>query len=372
MQEHNVVHGDIKCSNILIFDVELIKLIDFGIYSSSNEPIITQSYSTLAGYDQRGSYIIGSNHMDLSYTHVDNAMWALGVCISDILLGKELFNGQRYVDGVPLICYQMNDHLDNTLKVYGLDAFPRWKKILTTLFSCNSTYTGSNSAHIKHGSVVRSDIVEFSSLLKMKPLNKYSRATGAVYEPDISPAYSLQCKSLVHGCIWCYKLCYTCNIEPHVIMSIIDYLYRNTVPIYLEQCMNMSIPDDLNVARLNFMDSSFKGNNKNGPTYKEFIMACVVVISSLHIECFTSVTIRKVVEIADLCFDVNDDRYVINREECVLACIHQIIFEHKGSIPYLAIREHSQYPLYMQYAIAEHMAESICGYSDVLATSTYE
>ncbi len=122
LQENNIIYGDIKSSNIVVYqrtNGPQLKLTDFGLYykwECGSVPIL-QTHTDLPGLKKRSSDLYQSPEVSELASHeynvVHEAMWALGITILEMLTGG-LNYGPKFRK-VPLIYYKLATETRTTI-----------------------------------------------------------------------------------------------------------------------------------------------------------------------------------------------------------------------------------------------------------------
>lgn len=89
MHDQNVMHRDIKSSNILINKEGVVKIADFGLAAFINPPERRSSQVVTLGY-RAPELLLG--HQDYNES-ID--IWAVGCCFAEMLCGKAIFKGVK-------------------------------------------------------------------------------------------------------------------------------------------------------------------------------------------------------------------------------------------------------------------------------------
>lgn len=89
IHQSNYSHGDIKLENVIIFNNNLIKLIDFGF---SNNCMFNNFIERFWGTPQ---YMAPEIINKVKYNSKKSDVWALGILLYKLLTGKYLFHGDN-------------------------------------------------------------------------------------------------------------------------------------------------------------------------------------------------------------------------------------------------------------------------------------
>ncbi len=145
LQENNIIYGDIKVTNAVIYGspaVPILKLTDFGLYykwQCGEPPSVSQTYSDLAGYQRRGDNVYVSpeikDKVKYRYSVVANAMWALGMTITEIL--THALDLSESLDDVPVAVYRI---AENPAIIIDMNHPPqRWHPLILRLLGKQSS-----------------------------------------------------------------------------------------------------------------------------------------------------------------------------------------------------------------------------------------
>jgi serine/threonine protein kinase len=117
LHNNNIIHCDIKPSNILLFGDKIIKICDFGVSKNSN----TTNHKTLVGTPY---YMAPEMFNEKGYNNSID-FWSLGVIIYELLTFKKPFNAKNYYQliikiinnkyDIDIIPYRYRELIDNLL-----------------------------------------------------------------------------------------------------------------------------------------------------------------------------------------------------------------------------------------------------------------
>ncbi|OQS03367.1 cyclin-dependent kinase [Thraustotheca clavata] len=123
MHQRDLVHRDIKCSNILVTAEHQVKLADYGLARTARtHPKFTNKVVTL--WYRAPELLLGATDYDAS---VD--MWSAGCVMAELFLGHPIFPGKVEADQMTKII----DVCGNTLEdVNGISHLPHFDKFIPT------------------------------------------------------------------------------------------------------------------------------------------------------------------------------------------------------------------------------------------------
>jgi len=114
LHSHNVMHRDIKCSNILLNNQGEIKIADFGMGTIFQPNKLFKNSQTVVTRWYRAPEIL----LQQDYTEAID-IWALGCVFGELICGQALFKGNSDSDQLAKIFNLFNDNLiSNITKVF--------------------------------------------------------------------------------------------------------------------------------------------------------------------------------------------------------------------------------------------------------------
>jgi cyclin-dependent kinase 12/13 len=145
LEGRNILHRDIKSSNILISNLHQVKLADFGLARSTlsvacgHEGRMNLTNNVVTMWYKAPELLLGSTRYSYS---ID--MWSAGCVLAELELGRPLFPGKSEPEQIDLICKTMGTFSEEswselqTLPNYEslFKALPRYSNSLKN-YSCN-------------------------------------------------------------------------------------------------------------------------------------------------------------------------------------------------------------------------------------------
>ncbi|VDK64667.1 unnamed protein product [Cylicostephanus goldi] len=93
MHQRRIVHRDLKPQNLLIDDLGVIKIADFGLSRAINVPIRVYTHEVVTLWYRAPEILLGANR----YAAAIDA-WAIGCILAEVVLKKPLFRGDSEID----------------------------------------------------------------------------------------------------------------------------------------------------------------------------------------------------------------------------------------------------------------------------------
>ncbi|KAJ1360709.1 hypothetical protein KIN20_019751 [Parelaphostrongylus tenuis] len=109
-----ILHRDLKPQNLLLDDVGVLKLADFGLARAKSVPSRTYSHEVVTLWYRPPDVLLGSTDYSTSLD-----MWGVGCIFAEICTGQALFPGIKDVD----------DQLDKIFSVRGLPNETHWPQV---------------------------------------------------------------------------------------------------------------------------------------------------------------------------------------------------------------------------------------------------
>lgn len=162
----NIMHRDLKTSNLLYNNKGQLKVCDFGLgrkLVSSNRPQ-TQKVVTL--WYRAPELLLGDNHYT---TQID--VWSAGCIFAELVLRDQLFRGQKELE-----------HLDAVFRVLGTptdESWPGWKTLPVAAQVQFPKYAGVRLADVLPKNISEAGLDLLRQMLTLDP-NKRITATRAL------------------------------------------------------------------------------------------------------------------------------------------------------------------------------------------------
>lgn len=293
LQDNNIIYGDIKTSNIIIYErgsTPELRLSDFSLYYKwrCGDAPFSQTFPDLGGYAKKGHTTYESPEVlrpvVRPYDVIGNAMWALGITIVEILSGH--IDYKPALGGIPISIYRITENPTIVLQREPINRRPWWHPTLMALLGPLET----RPKFFKE--LLRADI---------RGGGDYTRSTvGKVYRTQRLPYYPFKEPVIDHMLAW---LMSNNGYKGAVRSLAAEYLLRYTVRAHLglNPWGNLD-PDSLrrsllsSLSRRTYSDSHGKFIN----SYQIFAVACLKMAENIldaeYIEQQISVTANLLVD----------------------------------------------------------------------------
>jgi cyclin-dependent kinase 12/13 len=140
LHDHNIIHRDIKCANILVSNKGEIKLADFGLARFMHRKDKNYTNKVVTLWYRSPELLLGSTNYTVA---VD--MWSVGCCFAELLKFVPLFQADSEPKAIDMIFRKCGTPTDKTWP--GFNTLPYYRS-----FAPKETYTKSLLNEFKNNS----------------------------------------------------------------------------------------------------------------------------------------------------------------------------------------------------------------------------